>query len=255
LVLAILNLPAEHASARLFRTVLAKTLWRGTAASQGYLARHDLAASFVTPALDRLAALGVEVRYGRRLRGLERSVEGRVEALAYDGERVALAEADRVILAVPWFIAETLLPSLPPLTGSAIVNAHFRLSHPAPVDMLGIVNGHCQWIFGRGDVVSVTLSGADAYIDRDGDEIAGLLWPEIARALDLKEPPIATRVIKEKRATLLHTPAMEALRPHPKISANLVLAGDWTATGLPCTLEGALVSGRRAAQLTQESLR
>jgi uncharacterized protein with NAD-binding domain and iron-sulfur cluster len=60
---------------------------------------------------------------------------------------------------------------------------------------------------------------------------------------------VATRVIKEKRATLFHTPKAEALRPHPRHGDNLILAGDWTATGLPCTLEGALTSGTVAAAL------
>jgi uncharacterized protein with NAD-binding domain and iron-sulfur cluster len=60
-------------------------------------------------------------------------------------------------------------------------------------------------------------------------------------------------VIKEKRATLFHTPSVEALRPSPRAGDNLLLAGDWTATGLPCTLEGALTSGGIAARLLGRS--
>jgi uncharacterized protein with NAD-binding domain and iron-sulfur cluster len=55
-------------------------------------------------------------------------------------------------------------------------------------------------------------------------------------------------VIKEKRATLFHTPDVEAHRPPAVAGDNLILAGDWTATGLPCTLEGAIHSGTLAGE-------
>lgn len=250
LALAIMNLPAEDASARVFRAVLARTLWRGAAAAQSFLARHDLADTFITPGLDTLAKQGVDIRFGRRLRALERTHDGRVETLQFDDETVRVGPSDAVVLAVPWFIARDLIPSLPELPASPIVNAHFRLARPVPDSVLGLLRAHGQWLFGRGDVLSVTISGAASLVDRSADDIAGLLWPEVAKALDLTDAPVAVRVIKEKRATLLHTPAVEALRPQPRLGPNLVLAGDWTATGLPCTIEGALVSGRRAAALT-----
>jgi uncharacterized protein with NAD-binding domain and iron-sulfur cluster len=57
-------------------------------------------------------------------------------------------------------------------------------------------------------------------------------------------------VIKEKRATFLPSPGLEALRPQARTKFdNLFLAGDWTATGYPATIEGAVISGRRAAEL------
>ena len=60
----------------------------------------------------------------------------------------------------------------------------------------------------------------------------------------------AWRVVKERRATFAATAEQERLRPGPRTQiANLVLAGDWTATGLPATIEGAIRSGRTAAEL------
>ncbi len=254
LILAILNVGATEGSARLFRAVLARTLWRGPKAAQAYLAKDDLADTFVTPALAVLDSLGVAVRYGHRLRALEHDQHDRLVALAFEDDRIALGPQDRVILAVPWYAAQGLLPHLPRLTASPIVNVHYRLNQPTTVTALGLLNGHGQWIFGRGDVVSVTISAAQAWIERDNADIAARLWPEVAQALSLTSPPLAARVIKEKRATLLHTPAMERLRPPPRVSDTLVLAGDWTNTGLPCTLEGALQSGLRAAALSLKSL-
>jgi hypothetical protein len=101
----------------------------------------------------------------------------------------------------------------------------------------------------------VTISAAAGLDDKPNDEIAALVWSEIARALRLAGQPAATRVIKEKRATLLHTRETEPLRPGPRQGGNVLLAGDWTATGLPCTIEGAIRSGNTAAGLATALLR
>ena len=79
------------------------------------------------------------------------------------------------------------------------------------------------------------------------------MWREVAQALTLMGEPAdaATlprcRIVKEKRATFLQTPENAARRPGARLGANLFLAGDWTATGLPATIEGALRSGATAA--------
>jgi uncharacterized protein with NAD-binding domain and iron-sulfur cluster len=76
-------------------------------------------------------------------------------------------------------------------------------------------------------------------------------WADTARALDLPdwpEPP--ARIVKERRATFAQTPAAAAVRPAARTPwPNLLLAGDWTATGLPATIEGAIRSGHTAAEL------
>jgi uncharacterized protein with NAD-binding domain and iron-sulfur cluster len=70
----------------------------------------------------------------------------------------------------------------------------------------------------------------------------------VQHALNLSDPIPPWRVVKEKRATFAATPEQDRRRPPAKTGlANLVLAGDWTATGLPATIEGAIRSGRRAA--------
>ena len=80
--------------------------------------------------------------------------------------------------------------------------------------------------------------------------MAQVLWRDVARALGLD--PDATppcRIVKEKRATFAQTPAEVARRPGPATAwSNLVLAGDWTDTGLPATIEGSIRSGNRAAE-------
>ena len=119
--------------------------------------------------------------------------------------------------------------------------------------ILGLVGGVTQWIFPRGDVVSVTVSAAEAVAgaERPHDELAELLWREVALALDLGDlQPAAWRIIREKRATFRQTPEAVAHRPGQTTSlTNLFLAGDTVDTGLPATIEGAVRSGARAAAL------
>jgi uncharacterized protein with NAD-binding domain and iron-sulfur cluster len=75
-----------------------------------------------------------------------------------------------------------------------------------------------------------------------------LLWGDVARALGLDGArPEAARLIKERRATFAQTPAQLRRRPGPMTAlANLMLAGDWTETGLPATIDGAIRSGETA---------
>jgi hydroxysqualene dehydroxylase len=135
-----------------------------------------------------------------------------------------------------------------------IVNAHFRiegafdLAGGAP--FLGIVGGTAHWLFRRGEVVSVTVSAAGALVEESNERLAAAIWRDVARAIARPEMAMpAYRIIKEKRATIAQTPQQDALRP-PMATRwrNLLLAGDWTATGLPATIEGAVRSGRAAAE-------
>ena len=108
-----------------------------------------------------------------------------------------------------------------------------------------------QWLFVRGNVVSVTVSAADALAEEAPEKIATMLWADISQALELplKPEPLA-RIVKEKRATFAQTPEGIARRPGTRTAwANLLLAGDWTDTGLPATIEGAVRSGHAAARV------
>jgi uncharacterized protein with NAD-binding domain and iron-sulfur cluster len=106
-----------------------------------------------------------------------------------------------------------------------------------------------QWLIAHDDVVSITVSAADAIVDRPAEELRSLFWSEVARALSLPLSPIPPcRVIKEKRATFAQTPAGWRARPPARTRwRNFVLAGDWTDTGIPATIEGAIRSGGTAA--------
>ncbi len=255
-LLAALNTEPEASSAALAGAVLRETLAKGGRFYRPRIAHPTLAAAFIDPALATLTARGATIRLGTRLRGL--SLNGR-SAMALDlGEAsLPLAAGDAVVLAVPPWAAADLVPGLTvPDDFRAIVNAHFKMPGPAGAPpMLGVIGGTAEWIFSFADRISVTVSGADAIVDQDREELARLIWADVAKALQIAGPMPAWQIVKEKRATFAATPAQDARRPSAKTQwRNLFLAGDWTQTGLPATIEGALRSGETAAALALRHL-
>jgi hydroxysqualene dehydroxylase len=254
--LGALNCEPKTASVALAGTIVRGSFARGGQAYRVRIAHPTLAAAFVDPALAFLDGKGAAVRLGARLRGL--TLDGQsATALELAEAVVPLAAGDAVVLAVPPWAAADLVSGLTvPDDFRAIVNAHFKMPGPpgAP-HMLGVIGGTAEWIFPFADRISVTVSGADAIVDKDREDLARILWTDVARALDISAPMPAWQIVKEKRATFAATPAQDARRPPAKTQwRNLFLAGDWTQTGLPATIEGALRSGETAAALALRHL-
>jgi hypothetical protein len=114
---------------------------------------------------------------------------------------------------------------------------------------VGLIGGTAEWVFAKHGVVSVTISAANHLVDVSADVLAARAWSDVQRALGVERPMPPVRVVKEKRATFAATAAQEARRPGARTGLrNLALAGDWTATGLPATIEGAIRSGLTAAE-------
>jgi squalene-associated FAD-dependent desaturase len=257
LAVSALNTPIEYASARGFWRVLSATLARGGKFARPLIAKDTLADTFITPALDFLGARGADIRLGTRVRKLV-FANARVGGLDTDTDAMNWAAGDQLILAVPPAIAERLVPGLEaPGADEPIVNAHFATDDPegTPLQVVAIVGGTAQWVFRRPGLASVTVSAARALVDRQAEELGPMLWHDVARAFpDLGAEPPPYRVVKEKRATIRQSPPDEAMRPATVTAfGNLWLAGDWTRTGLPATIEGSLLSGFRAARYALRS--
>ena len=252
LAVSALNTPVEEASAQGFWKVIAKTLAKGGRFSRPLIARETLADTFVTPGLAFLTARGGEVRLGTRIKRLDYD-DDKVVGLASDSAEEVWQQGDKVIIAAPPAIAERLVRHLEtPGADEPIVNAHFATNDPpdTPLEVVAIVGGAAQWVFRRPGLASVTVSAARAMVDEPAEALAQRLWDDVARAFPaLGEAMPPYRIIKEKRATIRQSPTDEALRPGfmTKFS-NLWLAGDWTRTGLPATIEGSLQSGFQAAK-------
>jgi hydroxysqualene dehydroxylase len=250
ILLAALNTEPEAASAALAAVVLRESLMLGGRACRPLVALGGLSAAFIDPAVKYLASRAAPVRFGQRLRALE--FEGpRVTALDFGADKLALGAADAVVLAVPAPMAASLVPQLTaPGEFRAIVNAHFRIAAPPGFPaILAVINGMVEWLFSFEGRLSVTISGADRLIDTDREALARDLWGEVALLTGLPPSLPAWQIVKERRATFAALPAEEAKRPHAATAwSNLALAGDWTQTGLPATIEGAIRSGNRAAE-------
>lgn len=250
-LLSALNTAPESASADLAGAIVRETFAKGGRHMRPLISSPNLAAAFVDPALERLRRNGADIRFGRSLRAV-RFAEGRAMALTFDGEEESLQADDRVIVAVPPWAAEKLLPGVvAPQTFSAILNAHFQIVPPSQAcPMVGLIGGTADWVFAFEDRISVTVSAADHLMEDDIDSLASLLWRDVAATYEVAGPVPPYRIVKEKRATFAATPAEDARRPAARTEwANVFLAGDWTDTGLPATIEGALRSGNRAATL------
>jgi squalene-associated FAD-dependent desaturase len=251
-LLAALNTQPEGGAAWLAGAVVRETVAKGGQAFRLRFAEPTLAAAFIEPALATLdAAPKASVRLNRRLRGLEFD-GGRVSALAFGDEVTPVAPADRVILAVPPWIAPSLVPNLSaPDAFCSIVNCHFRLAPPAGAPPItAVLGGTAEWVLAYPDRISVTVSGADAIVDEDREALIQRIWADVRAVLGLSGDPPPWQIVKERRATFAATPEQNAKRPPARTTwPNLFLAGDWTATGLPATIEGALRSGETAAAL------
>jgi hydroxysqualene dehydroxylase len=255
LLLAALNIAPPQGSAKLAGAVIRETLAAGGAACRPLIARDGLSPTLIEPALACLAQHGASLRLGHQLHAMRFSESG-VAALDFGTDSIALGGGEAVILAVPPYAATGLVPDLvAPTEFRAIVNAHFRIEPPAgQPPILGVLNGTTEWIFAFPGRLSVTISAGDRLIDTPREQLARAIWDEVMAATGLGAALPPWQIVRERRATFAATPAQDARRPGPATSwRNLILAGDWTDTGLPATIEGAIRSGNRAAALAAPS--
>ena len=256
-LLATLNTPPQGGAAFLAGAVIRETVAKGGQAFRLRFAEPTLAAAFVEPALKLLdASPNAEVRLNRRLRGIEFE-DGRIAGLAFSDGLTPVGAEDRVILAVPPWIAPSLVPDLSaPDAFCSIVNCHFKLAPPAGAPVItAVLGGVAEWVLAYPDRISVTISGADAIVDEDRESLVARIWADVRAVLGLSGDLPPWQIVKERRATFAATPEQNAKRPPARTTwPNLYLAGDWTDTGLPATIEGALRSGETAAALALEPL-
>ncbi|BBC01584.1 MULTISPECIES: hydroxysqualene dehydroxylase HpnE [Bradyrhizobium] len=252
LLLAALNVDPPEGSAGLAGAIVRETLLAGGQACRPLIARDGLSSVLIEPAVKLLQERGHSVQFSHELRALGMAND-RISELDFgNGDKIALGADDAVVLAVPPRAAASLLPGLKtPTKFRAIVNAHFRVDPPrdaAPI--LGVVGGLVEWLFAFPQRMSVTISNGDRLVDMPREELAQAIWQDICEASGVSGDLPPWQIVRERRATFEATPEQNALRPGPTTAQkNLFLAGDWTATGLPATIEGSVRSGDRAADL------
>ena len=260
LAVAALNTPSDEGLARLLGAVMRETLMIGGKACIPMLPKQGLSDALIDPAIATLRSRGAEIRFNSRIAELTTEID-RITSLKGPGGPIQIGRGESVVLAVPPWVAADLLPGLSaPNAFQAILNIHFQ--HQADpggpmreAGFLGLTSGTAEWLFAKPGHVSVTISAANNRVDESAQAIAGLVWPDVVAGLgqhaSLKATMPTYRVVKEKRATFAATAEQERRRPESRtpLASNLALAGDWTRTGLPATIEGAIRSGRSAAEL------
>ncbi len=197
LLLAALNIDPPLGSAKLAAAIIRETLAAGGLACRPLIAREGLGGTLIAPALATLQERGAKVQLEHQLRAIQFG-DGRIEALEFAGETIALAAGDAVVLAVPPYIAATLVRGLEvPTEFRAIVNAHFRVDPPAGQPrIIGVLNSTTEWIFAFPGRLSVTVSAGDRLIDTPREELAKTIWAEVASVAGLPVdpmPPLADR--------------------------------------------------------------
>ena len=191
----------------------------------------------------------------RALSGVEVRTKSRVTSL---GE----LDADAVVLAVPHDEAARLVPGLEHVRGlgfSPILNVHVVYDRRVcEHDFAAGLGSPVQFVFDRtassglerGQYLAVSVSGASAYSDRTQEELRDEFLPALAGLFPRAREALVERffVTREPEATFRGAPGTQALRPGPTAVEGVYLAGAWTDTGWPATMEGAVRSGLAAAR-------
>jgi squalene-associated FAD-dependent desaturase len=278
IALPTLNVPAREASLALGAFVFQEGLLRSADAGDIGLHRAPLGEIIGEPALTALKGAGVEVRLSWRARSATPagdSAGGGWQVLGAAGAEQESLACDAAIVALPHLRAAELLPPqthelaqrLRAIELSPIVNLHILYDRRVLDEPFAAsVESPAQYLFDRtdaggappdGQYLAVSLSGAKQDMGRSVEQLRERYLPAIEQLLP---PARYARVLRflvsrEHAATFKAAPGVGALRPGPRTSlAGLALAGAYTATGWPATLEGAVLSGHAAAQAVLSDL-
>jgi squalene-associated FAD-dependent desaturase len=263
LTVAIMNERAERASARLFLHALRQAFVQHRWNAALVFPRAGLSRLFADPARAVLERSGSEIRCNTTAARLAVS-GGRVTGVVLsDG---VLCGCSAVVLALPAPQSHTLtadmsIPGLRTMAeapSSPIIGIHLWCDGALPDrPAVGLIGRRVQWVFRRDRHISLVISAARDLVDRSHEELTSIALEDLHAVFGASVgKPSRSVVIRERRATISLTPDIERVRPGARTTLpNLFLSGDWTDTGLPATIEGAILSGVRAATLAADSLR
>lgn len=265
LCIAALNTPLESASAQVFLNVLRDSLAGSQADSDMLLPLANLTHLFPEHAAAFLNSHGGKINHSQAVLAIKAEAAGFTLEMRSGAEKF-----DQVICAVPPQRLVALTADLPELAEARAQVSRFSyqpiysvfLQYPAatrlPRHMIGLYGGVTQWVFDRGQLnqepgmMCAVISAEGPHQTLGHDELAQRVHEELLAALPDLPRPQWHKVIAEKRATFACSPGLE--RPGQATPLpNFYLAGDYTAGGYPATIESAVRSGVKCAQLILES--
>jgi squalene-associated FAD-dependent desaturase len=256
LAVSALNTDIKKASANLFASVLKRIFFRGNAASVIILPSLGLSETYCDNALSFINGNNGNISLSESV--IKLTFQENVIKEIITSKRV-ISDFDYVISALPLYALKKIisennfLPDLD-LDYSSILTVHlFLKENRFENTFYGLIDSSVQWVFNKGSHLTVVISNADKFIDASNEEIINLILSELKKYILLESSDLTKyRIIKEKRAGFV--PSNNILDKRPSAYTpykNFFLAGDWTATGLPATIESAVKSGRIAAEAVQ----
>ena len=247
-----LNSSTNKASAEIFKVVLKKMFLDSNFSSTIILPKYGLSETYCHPAKEFILKMGSKISLSENV--LELKTKKAVITKIVTNKRI-INDFDFVISTVPL----TALSKF--YSGDEIKNVSFDYSCIVSVHIwlkenklqnkfYGLINSSVHWIFSHDDHITLVISDANYIKETKNDEIFEMCLIELEKYIKIKKEDIIDyKIIKEKDATFI--PSNKNLNNRPKTKTkinNLFLAGDWTYTGLPATLEGAVVSGKKAVE-------
>jgi len=249
-----LNTNIEKASALIFKDILMKIFFNGNFASTIILPKNALTESYVNDAKNFIEKNGGEIKLSSSVEQITINDDTATEIIT---SNEISNDFDFVISTTPYysllkFIPENVMDNKIPFEYSSILNIHIWLKdNPLKKLFYGLLNSPVHWIFNKGDHLNLVISDADYLMDKSAEEIFEMCKTELKKYTGIVNAEIHKfKVLKEKRATFIPRNEIIYSRPGAKTKIkNLFLAGDWTDTGYPSTIESAAKSGRVASEL------
>jgi squalene-associated FAD-dependent desaturase len=262
LVVGALNTTIESASAEIFEEVLERIFLTGNKSTAILLPKVGLTQLYIEDAVKFITNRNAKINLSEKV--LQIVMEGNVITEIIT-DRNSYNDFDYVVAAIPTFVFDKIKIrssqklEFPDLRYSPIVNVHFWLKeNPFKEEFYGLIDSKIHWVFNHGKHISLTTSSADILTKMDNEKIVDDFSSELEKYFPIfhKEIIIDSKVVKEKRATFVPDAASNQLRKNFILSfENMFFAGDWINTGLPSTIESAVLSGRLAANNVITSLR
>ncbi|MCS7052123.1 MAG: hydroxysqualene dehydroxylase HpnE [Ignavibacterium sp.] len=252
-----LNSSTEIASAKLFCDILKKIFWTNKDAYKILLPKKSLQDTFINPAYEFLERNKAKILLSEKCEKI--IFQGNEIKKVITNKRV-FEDYDFYVFAIPFYSLKSLGFTVQPeinFNYSPILNLYIKLKENSLTKSHYIlVNSLIHWIFNKGDFINITISNAAELNHKSKEKIESLIIEELERFLPgIKQKILKVIVIKEKQATFI--PTKEVINNRPSLENkinNMFLAGDWTNTKLPSTIEGAIKSGRICANKIIEEL-
>ncbi len=254
-----LNSQLKDASSKMFIDILKVIFLKGSDASAMIIPKVGISKAFIDPAIKFLKMNNTELILSEKL--LEISIQ-QSKAVAIKTDKGTINDFDAVILAIPSYALskineENLIieNNKTDLKTSSILTFHLWLKeNNLKKPFYAFIDSRLHWVFNHGEYITTVTSGADDLIEKSQGELLKIISTELSAYLGINRENISRyKMIKEKRATFVPNKENISKRPTAKTKLeNVFLAGDWTNTGLPATIEGAIKSGNTAAKEVQK---